>query len=62
MERTKDTSFDTWLGRARTIIWIMLGVGIAAHQTLLASEPNPLLIGLAGLCLGLPITTRIEKD
>lgn len=61
MEKALDTRFDTWMKRAQRIVWILLGIGIAIHQTLYASDPNPLLIGLAGLCLGLPVTLGMER-
>lgn len=62
METTPATSlFDTWFLRVRNVVWILLGIGIAGHQTLYASSPNPLLIGLAGLLLGLPVTLGLES-
>lgn len=53
--------FDTLFGRAQKLWWMLLGTVVGLQQTFLATSAQPILIGFAALCLGLPLARSLDK-
>ncbi len=53
--------FEVWLGRARQIVWLLLGAGVGAYETLAVKEAQPILLAFSVACLGLPIARELDR-
>lgn len=52
---------DEWIRRARDIALVLIGAGIALHETLIAATAEPVLIGFAGTLLLSPAFLRSDR-
>lgn len=53
--------FEVWLGRARQIVWLLLGAGVGTWETLFVKTAQPILLAFAVACLGLPLARALDR-
>lgn len=61
MTDNSDPVFDRFMSRVRVIASLSLGTVIVLQQLFLARSAQPILIGLAALLLGLPLTRVLDR-
>lgn len=61
MTQASPDRFDLWFGRAQRVWWMSLGTVIGLHQTFFTKDAQPILIGFAAICLGLPIARALDR-
>ncbi len=58
----KVTRYDLFYGRIRSIVLTLSGLGLIAHQTLIATSAQPFLLLTAAALLGIPLALGFDKQ